>query len=48
MLMKWEDLEKGDVVKFTNEFLKYYKSRYPFLCDEICDKEFIVFNVEIV
>lgn len=46
MLMKWEDLEPGDVVRFTDEIIAFYESSYPSWASLVKNENFVVGSIE--
>lgn len=46
MLMKWEDLEPGDVVKLSKKFYKNLDRQYKEIFIKYIDKDLIVRSIE--
>lgn len=47
MLMKWSDLEPGDVVKIREEIIKYSMIRFPDWTRKFCFKEIEIKTISI-
>lgn len=47
MLIKWTDLEVGDVLRFNNTIYEFYKNTNGDWCDKWCNKDLTINYIDI-